>query len=304
MLRRGPATPPTVCTTPDPAKSTYPTPSSSRVAELGQPAAAPRPRTEDRVVDRAAEEAPTHERLPLPPFRHGAGGDGRHRVHERDHVQEEGHAAGGVERLAGAGPATLPEEDPVARTDEVLADRAVHADERERIPTEHQRIADEVVGDEPETEDREVRRDDVRRVLGAAEARLDQREAGLHEDHEHRADDDPEQVHLDAERVDGFLGGLRAGRACEQQREHPDQRGGEDQLGDPPPHHVCVLPRRGSRLVPIAAVLPLAPVLRGAGTADPRASARQCDRKEDLFRRQVRVMKRRLRLRLTSARAL
>ena len=40
--------------------------------------------------------------------------------------------------------------------------------------------------DEPEPEDGEVRTHDVRRVLRPAEAGLDQREARLHEDHEHR----------------------------------------------------------------------------------------------------------------------
>ena len=33
-------------------------------------------------------------------------------------------------------------------------------------------------------------------VLGPAEAGLDEREAGLHEDHEHGAEDDPQQVDL------------------------------------------------------------------------------------------------------------
>ncbi len=59
------------------------------VAELRQPAAAPGPPTEDRVVEGAAEEAPAHERLPLPPLGHGTGRDGRGRVHEGDHVEEE-----------------------------------------------------------------------------------------------------------------------------------------------------------------------------------------------------------------------
>ena len=37
----------------------------------------------------------------------------------------------------------------------------------------------------------------VGRVLGPAEAGLDQGEPGLHEDHEHRADHDPQQVDRD-----------------------------------------------------------------------------------------------------------
>ena len=100
---------------------------SSGVAELGEPAAAPGPGAEQRVVDGAAEEAPPDERLPLPPLGHRAGRDGRHRVHERHHVEEERHATGGVEGLAGAGPAALPQEHPVARAEEVRADRAVRS---------------------------------------------------------------------------------------------------------------------------------------------------------------------------------
>ena len=55
----------------------------------GEPAAAPRPRAEERVVEGAAEEAPADERLPLPALGHGAGRDRRRGVHEGDHVEEE-----------------------------------------------------------------------------------------------------------------------------------------------------------------------------------------------------------------------
>ena len=48
----------------------------------------------------------------------------------------------------------------------------------------------------------------VGRVLGPAEAGLDEREARLHEDHQHGADDDPQQVDVLAEHGDrvGVLG--------------------------------------------------------------------------------------------------
>ena len=111
------------------------------VAELGEPAAAPGPGAEQRVVDGAAEEAPPDERLPLPPLGHRAGRDGGDRVHERHHVEEERHATGGVEGLAGTGPAALPQEHPVTRAEEVRADRAVEADQRHRVPAEHQAVA-------------------------------------------------------------------------------------------------------------------------------------------------------------------
>ncbi len=55
-------------------------------------------------------------------------------------------------------------------------------------------------------------------VLGPAEAGLDEREARLHEDDEHRADDDPEQVDLlpsSGDRLDR-INVLGSSRACEQ----------------------------------------------------------------------------------------
>jgi hypothetical protein len=53
--------------------------------------------------------------------------------------------------------------------------------------------------DETEAEDGEVGADDVRRVFGAAEARLDEREAGLHEDDQDGTDDHPQHVDLSTE---------------------------------------------------------------------------------------------------------
>ena len=102
-----------------------------RVAQLGQPAAAPGPGAEQRVVDGPAEQAPDHEALPLPPLGHGAGRDGGHGVHERHHVEEE---AGGGARTARAwpveprpGPAALPEEDPVPAADQRATRRLAEA---------------------------------------------------------------------------------------------------------------------------------------------------------------------------------
>ena len=59
----------------------------------------------------------------------------------------------------------------------------VGAFEHVRVAAEHERVPDEEERDEAEPEDREVRAHHVRRVLRPAEAGLDERETGLHEDH-------------------------------------------------------------------------------------------------------------------------
>ena len=222
-----PAKPPMAWTTPEPAKSTYPCPRCALVPSFGEPAAAPRPCAEQRVVDGAAEQAPADEGVPLPPLGHRAGRDRRRGVHEGDHVEEERHHAD-VVGVTLQEEAALPQEDVVAAPDERLADRLVVAEEvREAVAAEHECVADAVVGDEPEAEDREVRRHDVRGVLGTAEAGFDEREAGLHEDDEHRADDDPQQVQRDVGMRDlGGRGAAAVGRACPRgRRGQRDDRG-------------------------------------------------------------------------------
>ena len=113
----------------------------------------------------------------------------------------------------------------VARADQRVTDGLVVSEEaREAVATERQRIADDHEREEPEPEDHEVRRHHVRRVLRTTKARLDEGEAGLHEDDQHRADHDPEQVEADlavgelvgrgASAVDG-AGGCRARRQPE-----------------------------------------------------------------------------------------
>ena len=88
---------------------------------LDEPAAAPRPRREQRVVDGAAEQAPDDEAAPLPPLGHRPGRDRGDGVHEGDHVEEEGEDAGG-DGAAGQRPAALPQEDPVAAAEQVAPD--------------------------------------------------------------------------------------------------------------------------------------------------------------------------------------
>ena len=167
------------------------------LAQAREPAAAPRPRTEERVVDRAAEQAPADERVPLPALGHRPCRNRRRGVHEGDHVEEERHHTGGVRARAGQREVTLPEEHPVAASDERAPDRLVVSDGGPHRSAEHEGVSDEEEGHETQAEDREVRADDVGRVLGAAEARFDQREARLHEDDENGADHDPQQVDVD-----------------------------------------------------------------------------------------------------------
>ena len=64
------------------------------VTELGQPAAAPGQAGEQRVVERAAEQTPHDEALPLPPLRHRPRRDRGRGVHEGHHVEEEGCRGG------------------------------------------------------------------------------------------------------------------------------------------------------------------------------------------------------------------
>ncbi len=139
----------------------------------------------------------------LPHFQRSAidaGRDRRDRVHEGDHVEEQRQHAG-VDAAAGQRPAALEEEDPVAVADQRAPDRCAEATEvaRHVERTERQREPDQEEGDEAEAEDGEVGADHVGGVFRTAEARLDEREAGLHEDHQDGADDHPQHVDLSTE---------------------------------------------------------------------------------------------------------
>ena len=84
-----------------------------------------------------------------------------------------------------------------------MVEAVVVARQHVAVATEHEREADQEEADEAEAEDGEVGAHHVSSVLGPAEAGLDQGEAGLHEDHQGGADDDPEQV----AGLDGVIGG-------------------------------------------------------------------------------------------------
>ena len=147
--------------------------------------------------------------VPLPPLGHGAGRDRRRRVHERDHVEEERRDRCRLRRGAevAAAPNRPATGTPSSRCRAARGRPVRRARRSARAePAEREREPDEEERDEPETEDREVRRHHVRRVLLATEAGLDQREPGLHEHDEDRADDDPEQVEADAVRRDRDAG--------------------------------------------------------------------------------------------------
>jgi hypothetical protein len=67
------------------------------------------------------------------------------------------------------------------------------ADDRVSVP-EREAETDRPVDERAEAEDEDVLAGDVRGVLHPREARLQEREAGLHEHNEHRRDHDPERV--------------------------------------------------------------------------------------------------------------
>ena len=184
------------------------------------------------------------ERLPLPPLGHGPGGDRGHGVHEGHHVEEEADD-GRAADVAMASPdrakppchrnTQLPL--PMSASPTRLGVAEVVARQQVAVAAEHEGVADEEVADEAEAEDGEVRRHHVGGVLGTAEAGLDQGEAGLHEDDEHGADDDPEQVGLLPEGGDrlGGIDVLRAGDArC---GEDQGAREGQPQSCFPPDRH-------------------------------------------------------------------
>ena len=209
------------------------------VPELGEPAAAPRPGTEQRVVDGAAEETPDDEALELPALGHGPGGDGGGGVHEGDHVEEERHhrnvvtVAAQGRRGPGQDAAEARYLDGPRADRDVIGPGADHGhgvgSDGGRVGAEHDAVADQEEGDEAEAEDGEVRHHHVRRVFRPAEPGLDQGEAGLHEDDQNRADHDPQQVEADL-RSDDVLAELRdagaqaVGEGRLGTHEHPDRR--------------------------------------------------------------------------------
>src|ERR1051325_12028584 len=69
------------------------------IAELREPAAAPHPSAEDRIDEGADQHRENTEALEVPSLGTRAGDDGRRRVHE-DHHEQEQHDHAGVIRAA------------------------------------------------------------------------------------------------------------------------------------------------------------------------------------------------------------
>ena len=91
-------------------------------------------------------------------------------------------------------PGSGPQEHPVAGADQVRSQRVGQPEHAVAEPSEHDREADQEEADQSQAEDRQVGRDHVCRVLRPTESGLDHGEPGLHEDHQRRADDDPQHV--------------------------------------------------------------------------------------------------------------
>ena len=133
------------------------------VAELAEPAAAPGPPTEDRVVERAAEQAPADERLPLPALGHRAGRNGRGGVHERDHVEEERRDRNAVRDAGEREAAPAPQERPVTEADQPIG-------AQRRVEPEIPRVAEAAEHDR-EPHDEERRRSRGRRSRSSCSSR-------------------------------------------------------------------------------------------------------------------------------------
>ena len=160
-----------------------------RGLELVQPAATPLPTHDDRIDDRRDDGAVDHVRLELRAFGHGSRHDRRGGRGERDLKCEEHEL---VESPVGED--TVASEEPAVTTD-VLSGTG-------EVATECDGVSDGEEQQGSHAEVHQVLHEDVGHVLGAGEAGFDQRETGLHEDHQDRGHQDPHVVERGLERVD------------------------------------------------------------------------------------------------------
>src|SRR5437764_12049035 len=145
----------------------------------------------------------------------------------------------------------MPSAEQVAPDGLVIAEDQRAGEAAVAVPTEHARVAPQEVRDEPEAEDGEVRRHDVGTVLGATEARLDERETGLHEDEQDRPNDDPEQVHTLRKTATAWIrnrGHVLCERGC---REREGQRAGQPQAREDLAPHVHAFLSNGNECVDV-----------------------------------------------------
>ena len=149
--------------------------------ELAQPTTVPLPGTGDRIDDGGEHQGEHHELAELDALSHQTGNDG-----------------GG-----GAGESSLEEEinsrDEGRLGDHFRGDRWVKEQTSEIEPAVvavavHQRIADEPVGRHGQGEHEQVLGEDVDRVFLTAHPCFDHGEAGVHEDHQDRCDEQPKVV--------------------------------------------------------------------------------------------------------------
>ena len=146
---------------------------------------APHPVARHRVDERGDERRVDQVAAELDALRHRARDDRRGRRGEHGLEEEERPVPGSL-----------------AREDARHAEAAPAERAAQLRGAEHERRADEVEHDRAEREVHQVLHHDVRRVLRPREARLDERKARLHDEHEDAAEERPHdvQVRLDVRR--------------------------------------------------------------------------------------------------------
>ena len=170
-------------------------------AQRGEPTAAPGPVGEERIDERAQHERRDQERRVLPALGGRTGDDRQGRIHE-DHLEQEDHHD---RHVIGA---ALREEEPVLSEEaEGLAEQgdgvlgvqgrrsAQVADAADAAHLDAE--ADQPVGQHAHAVHHEVHHHGVVGVLGAAEARLHDGKAGLHEHDQEARNQGPDEVDRD-----------------------------------------------------------------------------------------------------------
>ena len=182
-------------------------------ATLGQPAAAPDPIGVEAIRQRDPQ-AVEAETLPGPALGHGAGGDRRGGVHEHHHKEKQHHHPRVPNRIV---------QKPALQTDQAVGERASHlacridrctqaptvgqhgqSRTQRGIPAGRDRAVPPIPppdsktvdpkAESAERVDHQVHGRRVRRILGAAQPRLDEHKPGLHEHDQEAGDQRPHIV--------------------------------------------------------------------------------------------------------------
>ena len=146
-------------------------------AHLGQPArafveTAPCPATEHRIDDRTDDHRTDDVGREARPLRHRAAGDG-HGCGSEHHLEQHECV------LAGA---------------RLIEHEVIRTEPTTDVGAEHQAVTDDPERQRTQTQVEVVLHDDVDGVLAARHAALEQRETGLHEQHQCSRDDDPDSI--------------------------------------------------------------------------------------------------------------